>query len=89
MDDTFSDWEQAIATEYNIKPIKVRTIWAVGQGILKNMRPKNNLAREYLTDSGRLTIKGKKLYSAAEKARRAAITKSLRELGLAIQNGEH
>ena len=80
MNNTFADWEQTIATKYNIPPIRVRTIWAVGQGILKNMRPKNDSAREYLTNSGVLTAKGKKLYNDAEKARRAAITKSLKSL---------
>lgn len=68
------NWEQTIAEDYNISSKRVLTIWAIGQGILKNMRPKNESARAYLTDAGVLTADGKKLYDAAERARRVEIT---------------
>ena len=38
------NWEQTIAEDYNISSKRVLTIWAIGQGILKNMRPKNETA---------------------------------------------
>jgi len=89
MDKTFADWEQGTANKYGIRPVKVRTIWAVGQGIAKSIRPATDSGRKYIDDSGKLTDKGKEIYDDAEKARISSITKSLTEIGPAIQNGIH
>jgi len=76
-----TDWEEQTAYKFDIPAIRfVETIWAVGQGIVNNIRPKTDIAKIYLDENGKLTEKGNEIYQYAERLRRIEIRETLENI---------